>query len=416
MFRTLMSLLLLGAPLAVFAQQSDVQVLRAEWGAGRTWTDVTQRLQAIVNARPAAFRVDTDSLGDDPLPGTPKTLRVRLRNASRQVQSFEYKDLETVQLREWGIASGRGGIRLPGMRSRQGRQAEELRILSAKYGDGRRESDVALLLNNAIQNNTLAIQATNQNLGGDPAPAVKKRLTVEYQWQGQTQTVTVAESEWLRLPDASAGAAAAPVAQAGLRIVEASWGEGSRQLDVTGRMQSLVQNDRLSLKASNETAGGDPARGASKRLTVTYDWRGRRYQTTVNEGRNLNVPLATDRIIGAAESVAPSDASNKHFDTADQVWKIHGDGVCFYRQTYFKGDAVCLRAGQELASLSPDGTTQFLSVRFFGNAQRAEVWTQPNFAGRSGRFTRDVTDLDRAAGGAFGFGGATKDIGSARVN
>ena len=419
MFKTAISILLLGLPMIVAAQQSSVRVLRAEWGAGQTWVDVTQPVQAIIDARQPSFRVDADALGRDPLPGTPKTLRVRIQATNGQVQSFDYKDLETVSLRTWGVASGRGrDNRLPGMRSRQGSSAGELRILSAQYGDGRRQTDVTTILTSAIQNNTLAIQAVNQNLGGDPAPAVVKRLTVQYQWQGQTYDVTVPENGWLRLPEGSGSGAPSTGVTTALRIVQASYGEGSRQLDVASRLQSLVQNDRLILKASNETMGGDPARGANKKLTVVYEWQGRRYQTSVSEDSTLTLPRATDRLLGAAEPApaAVTDTSGKYLDTADQVWKIQGDGVCFYRQPYFKGDAVCLRSGQELASLSPDGVTQFLSVRFFGNTRRAEVWSQPGFSGRSGRFTSDMTDLGRTSGGTFGLGGATKDIGSARVN
>lgn len=34
------------------AQPSALQVMRAEWGAGRTWADVTQRVRAIVDSLP----------------------------------------------------------------------------------------------------------------------------------------------------------------------------------------------------------------------------------------------------------------------------------------------------------------------------------------------------------------------------
>lgn len=411
------SLVFLAVPGSLaLAQPSALQVMRAEWGAGRTWADVTQRVRAIVDSRQPSFRVDTEALGRDPLPGTPKTLRVRLRTSNGRVQAFEYKDLETVQLRSW---TGAGWGRFPGAGGRPGSTLTGgLRILSAQYGEGQRQNDVTAILHNAIQGDALAIQVTNENMGGDPAPAVVKRLTVRYQWQNQTYDSTVPENGWLRLPDAAAspGAVTPTPVSPGLRIVEASYGEGSRQLDVTSRLQALVANDRLNVNATNEALGGDPARGARKKLTVVYEWQGNRYEASVHEYQNLSLPRSGDRLVEAASATGGADDSGRFFDTADQIWKLNGDGVCFYRQAYFKGDAVCVLSGRERAVLSPDGNPRFLSVRFFGNARQVQVWNQPNFSGRSGRFTRDETDLNRVSISVFGVGGTTGDIGSARVN
>ena len=428
MFKLLMTTLFAGLPLALMAQQAPVQVTRAEWGADRTWVDVTQRVQAVIDSGRSSFRVDGEALGDDPVPGTPKTLRVRTRTQAGRTQSFEYRDFETVELRTWGILPGSRGqwSRDPRDRMRSGgSQSGDLRILSAQYGDGRRQSDVTAMLNNAIQGgNTLSLQAINQNLGGDPAPAVVKRLTVQYQWQGQTYNVTVPENGWLRLPE-TGGAFGTP-SNIGLRIVQATYGGGGRVLDVTGRLQSLIQGDRLSIRASNDAMGGDPARGADKKLTVIYEWQGARYQAEVNEDNSLALPRSGDQVLSSATPSSPynlgggtptsstSINAGRYFDSTDQIWKMNGDGVCFYRQPYFKGDATCVASGQELTAV-PDGNVQFLSVRFFGRTRQVQVWSQPSFSGRGGRFLRDETDLSRSSGAAS-FGGSMTAIGSARVN
>ncbi|MBZ5625262.1 MAG: DUF3395 domain-containing protein [Acidobacteriia bacterium] len=365
--------LLVGVPAVLMAQPS-AQVIRAEWGAGQTWRDVTQRVQGIIESGRPNFRVDAGGLGTDPLPGTPKTLRVRVRGRNGQVQTFEYRDLDIVELRSWGVSGDRGMAPIA-RDPRSGYGQGGLRVLSASYGDGRRQNDVTATLNNTIQGNSLSILVANQNLGGDPAPAALKRLDVTYQWLGQTYNVTIPENGWLRLPDAT-GSSAGDFNPGELRIVQATYGEGARQMDVTARLQSMVQNDRLSFRANNDSMGGDPARGADKRLTVIYDWQGQRYQANVDEDNTITLPRAGDQVVGAA-----------------QVREFSGDGVCFYRQAYFQGEAACVRAGQEMPNLAHDGNARFLSVRFFGNVRQVQVWNQPNFNGRPARLQREDPNL-----------------------
>jgi hypothetical protein len=76
----------------------------------------------------------------------------------------------------------------------------------------------------------------------------------------------------------------------GLRIVSAKWGAGRQQQDVTNRLQSMVRNNRISVKVTPQTMGGDPAYGTSKTLTVIYQYQGRQSNTSVPEGAMLNLP------------------------------------------------------------------------------------------------------------------------------
>src|SRR3954469_21630288 len=98
MFKFLIAAFLMGTPLAVMAQRSSLQVTRAEWGANRSWMDVTRRVQSIVDSGAPNFSVDVNALGKDPLPGTAKMLRVQIRRQGGRSQSFEYNDFDTVDL------------------------------------------------------------------------------------------------------------------------------------------------------------------------------------------------------------------------------------------------------------------------------------------------------------------------------
>ncbi|MBA3913282.1 MAG: hypothetical protein H0X25_05385 [Acidobacteriales bacterium] len=77
----------------------------------------------------------------------------------------------------------------------------------------------------------------------------------------------------------------------GLRIITATYGSGYRRVDVSGRLQTLVQNGRLSIRVTNDAMGGDPAPKQKKSLDVTYSVNnGRTSRRSVYEGGYLNIP------------------------------------------------------------------------------------------------------------------------------
>jgi hypothetical protein len=103
-----------------------------------------------------------------------------------------------------------------------------------------------------------------------------------------------------------------------------------------------------------------------------------------------------------------------YFDNRDQMWKVQGDGVCFYRQPDFRGEALCARAGEDLADVRREGGGQFLSMKLFGNARGVEVFERAAFRGQVIRLGRDESNLRRIRAGWSGSVGDA--IGSFRVN
>jgi hypothetical protein len=98
------------------------------------------------------------------------------------------------------------------------------------------------------------------------------------------------------------------------------------------------------------------------------------------------------------------DAQGRYWDDDERMWKLAGDGVCFYRQTDFRGEALCTRSANDIAEVSRD--YGFGSVKLFGRAQVVEVFDRPGFHGERFRITRDTRDLDRMG----------SRVGSFRVN
>lgn len=77
-----------------------------------------------------------------------------------------------------------------------------------------------------------------------------------------------------------------------LQILSAKYGAGRQQVDVTSRLQSLVNNGRLNVQVSNGSmAVGDPAPNVPKSLFVSYSLgNGQRQTRTVREGAYLTLP------------------------------------------------------------------------------------------------------------------------------
>ena len=392
--------LLVGAALS--AQTGGVEILTAYYGNG-VFADVTSRVKSMVQSDTLNVQVGPAQLGADPAPNLIKVLRVQFL-ANGQFQQGEWKDGDYARLNRNGIlrgAAGNRGGRGETTRGNGGRDpyfGQALTISRAVYGAGNRVNDVTAALQSRVQNNRLDVQATNAEMGGDPAVAAAKELVVAYVWQGQNQEVRVRENEWLRLPDAAGTATSSttaitksPAYAAGLRIVSAQYGLGNRVADVTGVLSARVSGDRLSLKADNETLGADPARGADKQLNVVYEWQGQRYTATVNEGQTLSIP--TNAALTAAASTP-------------------ADGVCFYTAVNYQGTATCASVGQSQASMGG----RYGSVRFFGRARQLELFESANYGGRTAQVTGDAADLSQIGGGFFTNAGWASTPGSVRVN
>ena len=254
--RILMSLLLL---LTAHAwAQGPIEILRATYGAGRTQADVTEKVRAAMVNGAIQLVVRGENLGGDPVPNTPKTLTVIYRE-NGQRQTVRVNDFDTLRL---GIT---------------------FRVTKALYGDGRRMKDVTDLLNAKVTANRLELQITNANLGGDPAPAVKKAIVVDYEFNGAATQVKLAEGETLILPPASAAPPSAPTS--GLRILTANYSGAN----VTSTVAARVTNDALELPVSSSTLNTDPAPGVIKTLTVEYEYKGQRQTASAKDGETLRL-------------------------------------------------------------------------------------------------------------------------------
>ncbi len=247
-------------------------LIRADYGSGNQWIEVTQRVSSLIRGGSLNFRVDNDTLGVDPRPGEVKVLRLQIQDQNGRTRQLTFQENEYVNLRinSGGPYAGGGSGRL--------------QILRADYGAGNRFMDVTARLNSQIQGDQLNLQVTNNTMGGDPAKGQDKTLRVQYAYNGRQGQVAINEGDYIRLPDASA------TYQGRLQILRADYGAGNRFMDVTARLNSQIQGDQLNLQVTNDTMGGDPAKGQDKTLRVQYTYNGSSTQSIVNEGNYLSLP------------------------------------------------------------------------------------------------------------------------------
>lgn len=305
-------LLLLGSTLGL---AQGFRVVKAEYGAGNSWTDVTDRVRGHVRGEGLDFRVDGEHLGD-PLPGVSKTLRVRyVLSGEERTDNFE--DLSYVRLGNPNAVApplatpvpapaptpaptpagvDRPRPTRPGMRPSFPSRMR-LTITKAEYGEGQRWRDVTELLNQQVTNSGLQLLVNNTNMGGDPAPAVPKRLRVQYLWNGQAMTTEAAENRELVLPlnNSGGGVFGQPIAV--FEVLEAFYQANGRRNDVSSVLRSAIRDGRISgLRVNNQTMGGDPVPGPRKELVVRYRNEGVEYESVTREEGVLNLPNRSDRV------------------------------------------------------------------------------------------------------------------------
>ncbi len=256
-----------------FVANGGLQILRADYGAGHRFANVTSRLSSRIRGDALSLRVTNESMGGDPAEDRPKSLQVWYSYNGRTAKV---------------VVNENDVLNLPsGADVFTGR----LRVMRAQYGVGQRYADVTDLLNSQIQGDQLSLRVTNFAMGGDPDPEQPKQLIVFYVFDGRSYQVSVNEKDFLNLPGNDGyDAGNSAYGQEQLQILSASYGAGDRRRDVTSLLASQVRGNSLQFVVSNDSLGGDPAEGQVKRLRVIYLWQGMRNQITVGEHETLVIP------------------------------------------------------------------------------------------------------------------------------
>jgi hypothetical protein len=164
--------------------------------------------------------------------------------------------------------------------------APGLVITRAVYGDlpDGGTVDVTAKVKALVSRNTLSVAATNDNFT-DPAEGIVKTLRVDYTVDGKPHSKSVSENETLLIK-------AGPQRLLVKKAVYGDLPDGS-STDVTASVAATIQDDQLTIAASNDNFG-DPASGIVKKLRVDYTFDGKDHSRTVSENETLTISNAGD--------------------------------------------------------------------------------------------------------------------------
>src|SRR5437868_14488570 len=77
-----------------------------------------------------------------------------------------------------------------------------------------------------------------------------------------------------------------------IHVLQATYGAGTQQMDVTAKVQSLVQSGQSNVHVGSHLFGKDPSFGKVKTLTVLFTSNGIQYRTDIREGKQLSFAAA----------------------------------------------------------------------------------------------------------------------------
>ena len=268
------------------------QVIKAEWGSGNRWMDVTNNIRILLSGN-GMVKVNNQNMGGDPAVGAEKTLRIQARNFQGQHREFQFKEGNSIDASQfYNYGGGIGGGTGTGWQ-----------VMWAEWGSGNRRINVTDRVRAMLSGNGM-VKVNNQNLGGDPAVGADKTLWISARdTRGQVQQFTYKEGSSIdasqfynygNYPRPGGPGPGYPGGPGGgygnLQIVRAYYGLNNRTNDVTERLRSMVQGNTLVVQVNNNNMGGDPAVGGDKVLTVIYRINGQEQTATVKEGNQLRIP------------------------------------------------------------------------------------------------------------------------------
>ena len=243
------------------ANAQTMTLLSADYGIEGNRTDVTCRVQSLVQGGYLRLRITNYALGGDPVPEQPKQFRIRARDYRGRIYDFNMLEKEAValQLTDRGPNCPNTGTRSQW----QGRLSDDDQERFDSYY-------------------TRWLSYRQRNIHGEIL-SMQNRMFDVYRHYGIPSTVPFEQVASPIVTQMHGG-------YDDLQIVTASYGVPGSAIDVTTRLQSLVRNGRLEVHVNNDSMGVDPAPYRHKMLTINYSYRGLPGTMSIRESDDLNLP------------------------------------------------------------------------------------------------------------------------------
>lgn len=167
-----------------------LEIVKAEYGAGEKWADVTDKVQQKVVNDELKLEVSNQLFGD-PARGLAKTLKVTAKSGDKQAlfQAAERKQL-IINAEEFKKAAA---VPVADVAA-----AAKITIVKAEYGAGETQADVTAKVQEMVARGIVKIDASNA-LFGDPVKGKGKTLKIQYRIGDQEKTKDAAEKSAVTL-------------------------------------------------------------------------------------------------------------------------------------------------------------------------------------------------------------------------
>lgn len=299
----------------------DLQIVGAVYGLGSVTDTVIDQVDRSSTPQSLTVVASNDVFGDT-WPGTPKTLTV----------AYRWGDAGAVCV---GVVCEGATLAIGEAEYEQAQQLPpvvpttdaSLSILAASYGP----SVVTATLQADIDPSTqsVAVVADNATFGPDPWPGVPKTLVVVADCTGQVPYVDIVQE----------GQPYATQYRPPLQIISACWGLA----DVTAAAQALIEQQSLTVNASNDVFG-DGWPGTEKTLDVVYQYGDQQQQLAIaTEGNTLRIdytPLPPAQASPDPRTLTVIKAAYGTADVTDQVIAlITGQSLDFVADNATFGDS-----------------------------------------------------------------------------
>jgi hypothetical protein len=131
-----------------------------------------------------------------------------------------------------------------------------------------------------------------------------------------------------------------------LQIVQATYGAGDTQMDVTEKVQAAIASGQTNFRVDNRFFGKDPIFGKVKTLSVVFVQEGVQYQTTAREGDQFSFAQSS-----VAQSNVPQQAPSTPADAPatqpTQQRRLAPEGV------FFLTERMILRSNSGVVGFTP---------------------------------------------------------------
>jgi len=155
-------------------------------------------------------------------------------------------------------------------------------IVKATYGIPGQMIDVTGKIRKMVKDDVLDLRGRFDHLFGDPSPGNYKSLIVTYALDGKAKTAVLSDYVVRQLPF--------PEQTSELTIIEAVYGTKKASFDVTDTVQSMVDNNKLTIQGDLYKVFGDPLPGAKKTLKLRYRAKQLTKNATFDDGEPVSIP------------------------------------------------------------------------------------------------------------------------------